>query len=282
MALRPLAIGVIVSGSDPIAGIRKVRDLGLDNCQMTVPPESWRSGEKLEAIKQALTENGVTVTCIFSGFPGESYADIPTIHETVGIVPPATRVERIEMTRKHSDFARDLGVHVLAAHIGFVPDDPSHPDYLSTVAAVQGICDHCEANKQMYALETGQETAETLLRFIKDVGRKNLGVNFDPANMMMYGSGDPIEALDMVGTYVIGAHAKDGDYPKEHGTLGEEYPLGKGKVGFRRFLGKLKEIGYDGPLTIEREISGDQQTQDILAAVKMLEELREEIWPTSS
>jgi sugar phosphate isomerase/epimerase len=117
---------------------------------------------------------------------------------------------------------------------------------------------------------------------IKDVDRENLGVNFDPANMMMYGSGDPIEALNAVGPYVIGAHAKDGDYPKEKGTLGEEYPLGKGKVGIRRFLGKLKEIGYEGPITIEREISGEQQTRDILEAVKMLEELRTELWPTSS
>jgi len=281
MALRRWAVGVIVSGRDPIEGIRKVKELGLNNCQMTVAPEEWRSPEKVAEIRSALEENGVTVTCVFSGYPGESYADIPTIHDTVGIVPPGTRVERIEMTLAHSDFARDLGVHVLAAHIGFVPDDSADPDYHATVAAVQGICDHCEKNAQMFALETGQETAETLLRFIKDVDRKNLGVNFDPANMMMYGSGDPMEALDVVGQYVIGAHAKDGDYPKEPGTLGEEYPLGQGKVGFPRFLQKLKQIGYEGPLTIEREITGDQQTRDILAAVKMLEDLREKIWPTS-
>ena len=282
MALRRWAVGVIVSGADPIGGIRKVRELGLDNCQMTVPPEDWRHGEKLDRIKRALTENGVTVTCVFSGFPGESYADIPTIHDTVGIVPPGTRVERIDMTKAHSDFAKSLGVHVLAAHIGFVPEDPSEPDYHATVAAVQGICDHCEENRQMFALETGQETAETLLRFIKDVDRKNLGVNFDPANMMMYGSGDPIEALEQVGNYVIGAHAKDGGYPANKGELGEERPLGQGSVGIRRFLGKLKEIGYEGPITIEREITGEQQTRDILAAVKLLEELRTELWPTSS
>src|SRR5688500_5592288 len=194
MGVKRWAVGVIVSGRDPIAGIRQVRELGLDNCQMSVPPEDWRTAAKVEEIRRALEANRVTVTCVFSGYPGESYADIPTIRETVGIVPSATRVDRIEMTREHSDFARDLGVHVLAAHIGFVPEDPAESDYHATVAAVQDICDHCQDNRQMFALETGQETAETLLRFMKDVDRKNLGVNFDPANMMMYGSGDPIEA----------------------------------------------------------------------------------------
>ena len=281
MGVKRWAVGVIVSGRDPIAGIRQVRELGLDNCQMSVPPEDWRAVGTVDEIRRAMEENRITVTCVFSGYPGESYADIPTIRETVGIVPSGTRVERLDMTREHSDFARDLGVHVLAAHIGFVPEDPAEPDYHATVAAVQDICDHCEANRQMFALETGQETAETLLRFMKDVDRKNLGVNFDPANMMMYGSGDPIEALGLVGEYVIGVHCKDGDYPQEPGTLGEEYPLGQGKVGFPRYLEKLKEIGYDGPLTIEREITGEQQTRDILAAVQMLEELREKIWPTS-
>src|SRR5207237_10196911 len=128
-AFRPWAIGVIVSGGDPAGGIRHVREMGLDNCQMTVPPEAWRAGAKLDEIRRALKDTGVTITCIFSGYPGESYADIPTIRESVGIVPSGTRVERLQMTREHSDFARDLGVHVLAAHIGFVPDDRSEPDY---------------------------------------------------------------------------------------------------------------------------------------------------------
>jgi sugar phosphate isomerase/epimerase len=282
MALKPLSIGVIVSGSDPLAGIAKVRALGLDNCQMSAPPRDWVQGARLQELRRALSESQVAVTCVFSGYPGESYADLPSIRRTVGLVPAETREARLRMTLDHSDAAKLIDSPVLAAHIGFVPDDPAHTDYEATVQVVRNICQHCAGNQQKFALETGQETAETLLRFIRDVDRPNLGVNFDPANMMLYGSGDPIEALGLVGAWVIGVHCKDGDYPARPGTLGEEYPLGQGKVGFPRFLDKLKEIGYTGALTIEREIGGEQQTRDIRAAVELLEELRERVWPTSS
>jgi sugar phosphate isomerase/epimerase len=274
VALRPMAIGVIVSGANPLASIEKVKTLGLDNCQMSVPPPEWRSGEKLEELRKALAVTGITVTCIFSGYPGESYKDMPTIRATIGLVPAATREERLQMSCEHADFAHSIGAPVLAAHIGFVPDDPNHPDYQGTVAAVRALCDYCAWHGMQFALETGQETAETLLRFIQEVNRPNLGVNFDPANMLLYGSGDPIEALDLVGQYVIGVHCKDGDYPAQPGTLGHEYPLGQGKVGFPRFIQKLKELGYTGPLTIEREISGEQQLRDIRAAIALLESLR--------
>ncbi|HXG24862.1 MAG TPA: sugar phosphate isomerase/epimerase family protein [Chthonomonadales bacterium] len=269
-----MAIGVIVSGANPPASIEKVKALGLDNCQMSVPPPEWRSGEKLQELRKALAAAGITVTCVFSGYPGESYEDIPTIRSTVGLVPAATREERLRLSYEHADFAYRIGAPVLAAHIGFVPDDTNHPDYQGTVAAVRALCDHCAGHGMKFALETGQETAQTLLRFIQDVGKPNLGVNFDPANMMLYGSGDPIEALDLVGRYVIGVHCKDGDYPAQPGTLGHEYPLGQGKVGFPRFIQKLKDLGYTGPLTIEREISGEQQMQDIRTAITLLESLR--------
>src|SRR5438128_10238514 len=98
MALRPMAIGVIVGGSDPLGGIAKVKALGLDNCQLSGPPEEWRSGANLERLRNALADAGVTVTCVFSGFPGESYADIPTIHATVALVPAKTRAERLRMS----------------------------------------------------------------------------------------------------------------------------------------------------------------------------------------
>jgi len=273
MALRPMEIGVFVGGH-PLNAIRKVKSLGLRCCQMMVPDAEWRKPERLAGTREALAEQGVTVTCIFNGFPGESYADIPTIQATIGLVPPETRDERVRMTCEHADYAKALGVPVSAAHIGFVPDDHTDARYAGTVAAMQTICDYCAGLGQKFALETGQETAATLLEFIKAVNRPNLGVNFDPANMLLYGSGDPIAALDIVGPYVIGAHAKDGAYPEKAGTLGTEYPLGKGQVGFPQFIGKLKEIGYTGPLTIEREIEGEQQTKDILEAIGFLEQIR--------
>jgi sugar phosphate isomerase/epimerase len=189
-------------------------------------------------------------------------------------VPKALREERVRMTREISDHARDLGLDTISAHIGFVPDDHLDPEYRALVTVMQQICDYCAGNRQRFALETGQESAPALLHFIQDVGRDNLGVNFDPANMLLYGSGEPIEALGLLGRCVIGAHAKDGTWPKRPGELGEEKPLGEGQVGVDRYVAKLKEIGYTGAITIEREISGPQQIEDIRRAIRLLESLR--------
>ncbi len=272
--MEPLALGIIVPGDDPLASFDKVRSLGLSTCQIMAPPPEWRAPERVRQIREGQQERGVTITMMFCHFPGEVYTDIPTIQRVCGLVPKETRAARVQMTREISDHARDLGLDTIAAHIGFVPDDPNDPEYKAVVAVMQSICDHCRDNGQRFALETGQETAPALQRFIQAVGRDNLGVNFDPANMILYGSGEPIEALGLLGRFVFGAHCKDGNWPKQPGELGQEMPLGEGQVGMDRYLAKLKEIGYTGALTIEREISGPQQLEDIRRAIALLESLK--------
>ncbi len=138
---------------------------------------------------------------------------------------------------------------------------------------MQKIADYCKENNQSFALETGQEKALVLSKFIEDVNRLNLGVNFDPANMLLYDADDPIKALDVLGKYVIGVHCKDGKRPEREGELGKEYPLGEGDVGIEKFIDKLRRIGYTGHLTIEREISGEKQITDILKAKELLQKL---------
>jgi sugar phosphate isomerase/epimerase len=133
--------------------------------------------------------------------------------------------------------------------------------------------DHCIANGQDFLFETGQETPVTLLRAIQDLGEKGLGINLDPANLLMYGKANPVDSLDVFGKYVMGIHGKDGLYPTNGRELGREVPLGEGRVDFPRFIAKLKEIGYPGDITIEREIDGDEQRRDIIAAKALLEEL---------
>ena len=272
--MEPLALGVIVPGDDPIASFDKVRSLGLSTCQIMAPPPAWRTPERAEQIRDAMGERGITITSMFCHFPGEVYTDIPTIQRACGFVPDGTRDERARMARGISDQARELDLDVIAAHIGFVPENHDAPQYRDIVQLMQGLCDHCAGNGQQFALETGQETADGLLQFIRHVGRDNLKVNFDPANMILYGSGEPIEALGVLGRYVVGAHCKDGTWPKRPGELGEEKPLGEGQVGMDRYIAKLKEIGYTGALTIEREISGPQQVEDIKRAIRLLESLR--------
>ncbi|MDA0748271.1 MAG: sugar phosphate isomerase/epimerase, partial [bacterium] len=217
---------------------------------------------------------GIEITTVFVGFAGESYADIPTVVETVGYLNPATREERVKKTERISDFARDLGVNKVAAHVGFVPEEPNDPNHEPMVESVGRVADYCAKNAQLFSLETGQETAPALLHFLQILKRDNVKVNFDPANMILYGSGEPIEALGIVADHVISVHAKDGTWPTAEGQLGTEYPLGQGDVGMDRFVAKLKEIGYRGPLTIEREISDwGQKVKDLVAAKKLLESL---------
>lgn len=161
----------------------------------------------------------------------------------------------------------------VAAHIGFVPEDQADPLYAPMVAVTREICDALKARGQVFALETGQETAQGLKHFIEDVKVDNLRVNFDPANMILYGNDQPIPALDVLMPWIDGVHCKDGRWPTAEGQLGEETPLRDGDVNLREWLKRLLDLGYRGPLTIEREISGKQQKADILRAVALLEGL---------
>ncbi len=227
--------------------------------------------------KAALAEADFPVTTAFCAYNGESYADIPTVQQTVGFIPQQTRAEREKRTYEVSDFAREAGIPSIATHIGFVPEDESASDYLVVREMVRRVCDYAAKNKQSFALETGQETADTLLRFLMDVNRTNLGINFDPANMILYGTGDPVAALGTLAMHVISVHCKDGDWPPKGvaGALGEEKPLGQGAVGMERFLRKLKSIGFKGSLNIEREVPDQtQRLRDIAMGVKLLESLR--------
>jgi L-ribulose-5-phosphate 3-epimerase len=254
-----------------------VRELGIPTVHLHAPQKENRTQAKADEFLAKLKEYGITISVVFGGFDGESYTDIPTTKETIGLVPPETRAARTAEMKEIADFAKLLGVERVALHIGFVPHDPTDPLYIGAVEVCQEICDHCKANGQALHLETGQETAEGLLQFIGDVNRDNLFINFDPANMILYGTSNPIEALKKVAKYVKSVHCKDGTWSDKPGVdFGCEVPLGTGDVGFDDFLGTLKEIGYDGPLTIEREIPEDpaRQKEEISGGVKLLEDIK--------
>ena len=279
--LEPLQVGVMfwtggVLGYDatPDQIVSSVVSLGVRCGQLGVHGTADIGPEAQRAWKSALEQHGVTVVTAFPGFAGESYESIPICAATVGFVPPATRAEREERTYRVSDFANALGIPGMASHIGCLPHDTSHPDYVDVRDLMRRVCDYCAKNGQTFALETGQEPAENLLQFLRDVGRDNLGINFDPANLILYGFGGPLEALELVKKHLLTVHCKDGTFPTKKGEWGKETPLGAGDVGMDRFVAKLKQIGYTGPLTIEREIVGQEQRADILQAIALLERLR--------
>lgn len=254
-----------------------VQELGIPTIQLHAPKKETRTSENASAFLKRLEELGIQLTAVFGGFEGESYADIPTTAKTIGLVPAETRAERVQEFKEIADFARLLEVGTVAMHLGFIPHDASGGLFDEVVAVTQDICDHCKVNGQRFHLETGQESADDLLQFMAAVERDNLFVNFDPANMILYGSGEPIEALGKVGKYVRSVHCKDAKWSDKPGeTWGAEVPLGEGDVDMEKFLAKLKEIGYEGPLTIEREIPEDppRQKAEISEGARLLEQLR--------
>ncbi len=275
-------IGVFTS-IDAGLGVRLevASELKIPTIQLHTPHREGRTPKAAEDFIRRLDQLGIRLTCVFGGFEGESYADIPTVEQTVGLVPSATRSARLQEMREISDFARLLGCDAVGLHLGFVPHDRSLKLYNETIQVTRQLCDHASNNGQSVHLETGQETADGLLAFLSDTQRSNLFINFDPANMILYGTGEPIEALKQVGAFVKSVHCKDATWSDEPGkTWGCEMPLGNGDVGIENYLSTLKDIGYRGPLTIEREIPQEPERQkaEILHAVKLLESLKQKLW----
>src|SRR6478735_7481195 len=176
------------------------RDLGVHTIHLHTPHAESRTPQRAAEFKKKLKELDITITCVFAGFDGESYADIPTVQRTVGLMPRETRAARATELKEIADFARELGVDVVGIHLGFVPHDKSDPDYRTMLELTRGVCDHCKRNRQALHLETGQEPVDVLIEFLKDVERDNIFVNFDPANMILYGAGEPIPSLEKLGS----------------------------------------------------------------------------------
>jgi sugar phosphate isomerase/epimerase len=274
-SVQPMEIGVMFwAGRDRLS---EIKSLGVACGQLGIDGGVELNGHAAQDWKTALEDNNFALATVFAAYNGESYADIPTVKRTVGFIPPATRAEREARTYEVLEFAASIGAPSIATHIGFVPDDPGNPDYIAVRDLVRRICDRAQKHNQTFALETGQEPAHVLLRFFEDVNRPNLRINFDPANMILYGTGDPIEALRTLARHVVSVHCKDGDWPPQDqpGALGTERPLGKGSVGIERFIGALKEIGYQGILSVEREAENqEERIRDIRSAIELLKSIR--------
>jgi len=253
--------------------LRELQEMGMDSCQLVSWDGADQTDEMAALASGAAAARGVRVSAFWCGWPGPKAWDFYEGQRTLGLVPEALRAERVKALARGSDFAKKLGVRDLVTHVGYIPENPCAPEYPGVVAAVRAVAEKCAENAQRFLLETGQETPVALLRMIEDVGLDNVGVNLDPANLLMYGKANPCDALLVIGKYVMGVHCKDGFYPTGGRQLGSEAPLGEGLVDFPRLIASLEALGYRGDYTIEREISGEAQRRDILRAVEMLKNL---------
>ena len=280
-----MKIGTCVNFSSPEeipAKLAVLKENGFDSCQLiSWTPSVW-TPENAEFLKKCLKQYGVTVSAFWCGWNGPVIWNFYDGQLTLGLVPLEYRQMRIQNLCDGADFAHSLGISDVVTHMGFIPENPYDPNFHSFCVAVRTVAQHLKQNGQYLLFETGQETPVTLLRCFETVGMDNLGINLDTANLILYGKANPVDALDVFGKYVRNLHAKDGRYPVNGHDLGEETRLGEGKVDFRALFSRLKELGYDSHVTIEREISGPQQLSDILDAKNYLQAIIDEIYGGAS
>ena len=240
---------------DPREALQAVRSLGLRMVQISGLPDRYYSAEGAREFAGLLKETGVRATAVVVVYEGESYKDMQAVRDTVGFLPKALMRQRIAHTRKCIDFASAVGVKIVTFHVGFVPASPADPDYQRLTGAVGEVAQYAAGKGVRIALETGQESAEELLAFIGRIKGADVGVNFDIANLVLYGKDDPPAALRKLMPKVTSVHIKDGTLPKEPGRLGSEARLGDGKAGVKQCLQILKDAHFDGPLVIEKDLA---------------------------
>ncbi|HUX09859.1 MAG TPA: sugar phosphate isomerase/epimerase family protein [Terriglobia bacterium] len=257
----PMALGIMTPiRNDPEAAMARVHSLEMHTCQIGA---GELTDDMVERLRAALDKYKIVVTAAGTSGPGPDRYNFYDGPLTLGLVPRPYRAQRVEHLKKFSDQAKKLNIPAIRCHAGFVPEDPSEHLYWEFVATMKDVAGYCKRNGQDFLYETGTETPITLLRAMKDIGLDNQGVNLDTANLILYGKANPLDALDILGPYVKNTHAKDGLYPTNPHDLGKEVAIPHGKVDFPKIIAKLKELNYQGPITIEREISGSKQMEDV-------------------
>lgn len=270
---------VRLSSMDGIAEkFATLREHGFDSCQLVSwQPAVW-TDENAAILKELLAEYGITVSAFWCGWEGPCVWNFYDGQLTLGLVPPEYRRMRIQNLCDGADFAQKLGITDVVTHMGYIPENPYDPNFGGFCVAVRTVAQHLKKNGQYLLFETGQETPVAMLRCFEQVGCDNLGINLDTANLVLYGKANPVDALDVFGKYVRNIHAKDGCYPTNGHDLGKETKIGEGKVDFKAFFAGLHELGYNSYVTIEREISGEQQLKDILESRDYLQQIIDEVY----
>jgi len=258
-----MEFGVIIGTREE--EFKRVAELGIPTIQMFIRcTKENLTDEHAERVKEYCKKYNIRISAAWMRWPGNPTWNNCEGQQTLGLVPIATRAERIEAMKLGADFAHKLGVQDVITHVGFIPENPMTTEYLQLVTDLRELANYIKANDQYFLFETGQETPVTLLRTIEDVNTGNMGINLDVANLIMYGKGNPVDALHVFGKYVRNVHIKDGAPPTDGRNVGKEYPIGEGHVDFPKFLSRLKnDFGYDGVLTLEREIEGERQTVEL-------------------
>jgi L-ribulose-5-phosphate 3-epimerase len=276
---QPMSLGLVIAPSgDPEQYLRRVHELGLSSCFLSLDQYLGSFTPALaRQFQDSLGKYQLTATAVEVVGPKPLEWNFLRGPATIGLVPPKMREARIDALRQASDFAALLGIAQVQTHCGFIPEDPGDPSYPGVVEAVKTVAKHCQGNRQSFLMETGQETPTTMSRMIRDVAMPNLGVGLDTANLILYGKANPVDAVDILGSHVRSIHAKDGRWPTDPNQLGQEVLIGTGLVNFKEVFSKLHRLGYRGTVSIERETSGPQQIEDVRREKIYLENILHEV-----
>ena len=265
-----MQIGCIVKLKGLAERMEEVRSYGFRSVQLNVLKDKYFTDENAELVRRVSEKTGITISSLWCGWPGPGEWNFTEGPATLGLVPEAYRYERTQVLIRGAEFAHQCGIRNLVTHAGFLPEDCNDPLYKETLIALSQVVEACRRMDMNFLFETGQETPVTLLRTIEDLGERNVGVNLDCGNLILYGKGNPNDAVTVLGKHLMEIHCKDGVYPTDGKKLGRKVPLGTGMTDWPRLIRQLYAIGYDGPLTIEYECPEPQQTREILAAQKIL------------
>ena len=248
--------------------ISTVQSLGLSKVQLALNDHRGSAGGA--AIGTELAAAGIENVSGMFGMAGEDYTSLETIQKTGGVIPDEHWEANQAIARDVVEACGALNLDLVSFHAGFLPEDSSDPDYAKLIGRLRTLAKPFADAGIDLAFETGQEEATILAAFLDDLAAPNVGVNFDPANMILYAKGDPVSGLKTLLPYLKQIHIKDANLTKEPGTWGEEVVVGTGQVDWPAFLAVLVEADYKNALVIERE-AGDDRVADILAAKQHIE-----------
>jgi L-ribulose-5-phosphate 3-epimerase len=242
-------------------GLRRVQ-LALD--PLREAPDVWGRAHEM------LRQKDITIVSGMFGCIGEDYSTLDSIRLTGGVAPDATWERNWINIQTTAALAQQLSLKLVTFHAGFLPHDEHDPQFGKILHRLAEVADIFARPRIGVGLETGQETAPLLVQLLQKLKRPNVGVNFDPANMLLYDKGNPLEALRLLGPWIRQVHIKDGVRTKMPGTWGEEVTVGTGEVDWPGFFATLDQVGFTGDCVIERE-AGNERIQDIRKARELVE-----------
>jgi sugar phosphate isomerase/epimerase len=257
------AVGVFLrctGQDDPLRALQAAKSLGVDTIQVSKLPDRFYTPQGAAEFAGMLRATGIRADSVVAVFAGESYADRDAVVRTVGFRPLHLIEERLVYLRKCVDFAQAIGAGLVTFHMGFLPDNPEDGAYTSMLTAVTDIAAYAATRQVTISLETGQETGQQLAAFLDRISVARVGVNFDPANLIIYGVDSPSKALKHVLSRVTSVHVKDALLPDKPGAMGREVRPGEGRAELSECFRMLRASGFTGALIIENYVARGLKT----------------------